>query len=113
MQFVTAHARDGRLPTDLDWRALVDPAATTVVYMGVKTLAALTERLLAEGIAPTTPAILVERATQPEERVIVGSIADLPAKVAVANPTGPCLVLIGEALRAMPLAAWKDLVGSA
>ena len=41
VQFVTAHARGGKLPDDFDWRALADPAATTAVYMGVATLAAL------------------------------------------------------------------------
>jgi uroporphyrin-III C-methyltransferase/precorrin-2 dehydrogenase/sirohydrochlorin ferrochelatase len=102
LQFVTAHARDGKLPTDLDWHALIDKAATTVVYMGVKTLPALIQRLLAEGLAPATPAILVERATQIDERVIASAIADLPAEVAAAQPTGPCLVLIGEALRERP-----------
>jgi uroporphyrin-III C-methyltransferase/precorrin-2 dehydrogenase/sirohydrochlorin ferrochelatase len=102
LQFVTAHARDGKLPADLDWHALIDKAATTVVYMGVKTLPALTQRLLAEGLAPGTPAILVERATQPEERSIEATIADLAEKVAAARPTGPCLVLIGEALRELP-----------
>ncbi len=63
VQFVTAHARGGKLPDDFDWRALADPAATTAVYMGLATLAKLTQRLMAEGLAPETPAVLVERAT--------------------------------------------------
>src|SRR4029453_12562524 len=46
LQFVTCHARNGQLPDDLDWRALADPAATTAVYMGVKTLPAFTARLM-------------------------------------------------------------------
>jgi hypothetical protein len=44
LQFVTAHARGGQLPDDFDWRALADPAATTIVYMGVATLDTLTRR---------------------------------------------------------------------
>ena len=40
LQFITAHAHDGKLPGDIDWRALCDPRASTVVYMGVKTLVA-------------------------------------------------------------------------
>jgi uroporphyrin-III C-methyltransferase/precorrin-2 dehydrogenase/sirohydrochlorin ferrochelatase len=98
VQFITAHARNGRLPDDLAWTALTDPRATTVVYMGVKTLPLLVERLLAEGLDPQTPAIVVERATWPDERRITGGIAELPEKVAQAHPAGPCLVLIGAAL---------------
>jgi uroporphyrin-III C-methyltransferase/precorrin-2 dehydrogenase/sirohydrochlorin ferrochelatase len=98
VQFITAHTREGRLPEDLDWEALADPGATTAVYMGVKTLPLLIERLLASGIAPETPAIFVESATRPDERVVAAPLSDLSAKVAAAAPAGPGLVLIGAAV---------------
>jgi uroporphyrin-III C-methyltransferase / precorrin-2 dehydrogenase / sirohydrochlorin ferrochelatase len=96
LQFVTAHAHDGELPHDIDWRALCDPRASTVVYMGVKTLELLAGRLLANGMDPSTPALLVERATCPDERHIFGTIENLATKVARAGPSGPCVILIGE-----------------
>jgi uroporphyrin-III C-methyltransferase/precorrin-2 dehydrogenase/sirohydrochlorin ferrochelatase len=95
VQFITAHARDGKLPDDIEWRSICDPRAATVVYMGVRTLEALSQRLLAEGIDPGAPALLVERATWPDEHRVYGTIADLPAKVAAISPDGPCLVMIG------------------
>ena len=97
LQFITAHAHDGQLPEDFDWRALCDPRASTVVYMGVKTLEPLAQQLLANGMDPATPALLVERATCPDERRISGTIGTLGAKVAAAGPSGPCVILIGEA----------------
>lgn len=97
VQFITAHARDGQLPADLAWPALTDPRATTVVYMGVRTLTALAARLMAEGLDRRTPAIMVERATWADERRIVGTIGTLPELVAAASPSGPCLLLIGAA----------------
>ena len=95
LQFITAHAKDGRLPQDIDWRALSDPHVSTVVYMGVRTMDALVGRLLAHGLAPTTPAIVVERATCHDERRIAGTIADMPALTREADPQGPCLLMIG------------------
>jgi uroporphyrin-III C-methyltransferase/precorrin-2 dehydrogenase/sirohydrochlorin ferrochelatase len=97
LQFITAHAHDGRLPEDIDWRALCDPRASSVVYMGGRTLGVLAERLLAHGIDPATPALLVQRATCPDERRIAGTIATLPDKTAAEAPSGPCLILIGAA----------------
>lgn len=97
IQFITAHAHNGRLPDDVDWSSICDPRAATAVYMGLRTLEALSQRLLAQGIDPFTPAVLVERATCVDERRILGTIADLPAKAAAAAPSGPCLVLIGRA----------------
>jgi uroporphyrin-III C-methyltransferase / precorrin-2 dehydrogenase / sirohydrochlorin ferrochelatase len=98
IQFVTAHAADGSLPERLDWAALVDPGATTAVYMGVKTLPALAQRLLAEGLDPTTPAVMIENASLSEERRFFASLADMPATIAAAAPTGPCLLLYGRTL---------------
>jgi uroporphyrin-III C-methyltransferase/precorrin-2 dehydrogenase/sirohydrochlorin ferrochelatase len=95
VQFITAHTKEGQLPDDLDWQALADARATTAVYMGVKTLPLLIERLLASGIAPETPALFIESASRPEERIIAAPLSDLSAKVAVAGPSGPGLVLIG------------------
>ncbi len=98
VQFITAHTKEGRLPDDLDWEALADPRATTAVYMGVKTLPLLVERLLANGLSPATPTLFIESATLAHERVIAAPLADLPAKVAAAGPSGPSLVLIGAAV---------------
>lgn len=98
VQFITAHTKDGEFPEDFDWGALADRRATTAVYMGNRTLPALSRRLLEEGMAHDTPAFLVERASTPDERIIRGTIADLPGKVAHENLVGPVMVLIGWAL---------------
>ncbi|WP_442753667.1 siroheme synthase CysG [Methylocystis sp. JAN1] len=98
VQFITAHTKDGEFPEDFDWGALADRRATTAVYMGNRTLPALSRRLLEEGIAHDTPAFLIERASTPGERVIKGTIADLPEKVAGETIVGPVMVLIGWAL---------------
>ncbi|WP_158808646.1 siroheme synthase CysG [Beijerinckia sp. L45] len=95
LQFITAHAKDGRLPEDIDWAALCDRGAATVVYMGVKTMDALVAKLLGHGMDAAMPAVLVERATQRDERRIVATIADMPAQAKLAHPDGPCLLMIG------------------
>ena len=98
LQFITAHTKDGEFPEDFDWGALADRRATTAVYMGNRTLPALSRRLLQEGMEHDTPAFLIERASTPNERIIRGTIADLPQKVAGETLVGPVMVLIGRAL---------------
>jgi uroporphyrin-III C-methyltransferase/precorrin-2 dehydrogenase/sirohydrochlorin ferrochelatase len=98
LQFITAHTSDGKFPEDFDWGALADSRATTAVYMGNRTLPALSKRLLKEGADPSTPAFLIERASTPHERIIRGTIADLPEKVAGETLEGPVMLLIGHAL---------------
>jgi len=96
LQYVTGHGSDGKLPVDIDWPALADPAATTVVYMPTRTLAALAEQAAAHGLDAKTPAVAVIRATREDEEVLVDAIAALPARLAAAAPDGPVIVMIGQ-----------------
>jgi uroporphyrin-III C-methyltransferase / precorrin-2 dehydrogenase / sirohydrochlorin ferrochelatase len=96
VQFITGHGRDGKLPPDIDWTSIADPAATTVVYMPAKTLPDLVANALAAGLDATTPAVAIERATRADERVTATTIADLPSRLAAEPPTGPVVVMIGH-----------------
>jgi uroporphyrin-III C-methyltransferase / precorrin-2 dehydrogenase / sirohydrochlorin ferrochelatase len=98
LQFVTGHARGGRLPDDLDVAALADPAATTAVYMPLGTLGDLSARLLAHGVDPGCPVSAVFNATRADERTIAGTLATIQALVQAANASGPCLLLMGRVL---------------
>lgn len=100
LQFVTGHSRKGELPEDLDWTAMADPVATTILYMARATLANFRERALAAGLAPATPAVAMMSATCPDERHITATIATLPERLAELPDTGPVLVMIGNAFGA-------------
>lgn len=96
VQYITGHGRDGKLPDDIDWASLADPAVTTIVYMPTKTLPALVARAFEAGLDPATPAVAVMSATRADERVTACSIAELPAELAAQTPSGPVVVMIGR-----------------
>jgi uroporphyrin-III C-methyltransferase / precorrin-2 dehydrogenase / sirohydrochlorin ferrochelatase len=96
VQYITGHGRDGKLPTDIDWASLTDPTVTTVVYMPIKTLPELVARAVQAGLDPQTPAVAIERATRPEERVVATTISELPTRLAAEPPSGPVVVMIGR-----------------
>jgi uroporphyrin-III C-methyltransferase / precorrin-2 dehydrogenase / sirohydrochlorin ferrochelatase len=108
VQYITGHGRDGKLPADIDWKALADPAATTVVYMPAKTLPELVAAAVQAGLDPATAAVAVERATRADERVIAATIADLPARFAAEPPSGPVVVMIGRVFAEYLEASLKD-----
>ena len=99
LQYITGHAKNGRLPNDIDWRSLADPAVSTAIYMPVRTLAALVEKAVAEGLDPFTPSLAIARATRPDQAVIAAPIGELPQRLAQAPLPAPVLVMIGEACR--------------
>jgi uroporphyrin-III C-methyltransferase/precorrin-2 dehydrogenase/sirohydrochlorin ferrochelatase len=96
LQYVTAHAKDGKLPADIDWQSLADPATTTAIYMPTKTLATLVAKAVEEGLDPQTPAVAIACATRPSQTSISAPISDLPAQMAQVSLPGPVLVLIGQ-----------------
>jgi uroporphyrin-III C-methyltransferase/precorrin-2 dehydrogenase/sirohydrochlorin ferrochelatase len=112
VQYITGHGRDGKLPADIDWASLADPAVTTVVYMPARTLPELVAKALKAGLDPATPAVAVERATRSDERVIAATIADLPARLAAETPSGPVVVMIGRVFGDVVAAAASSEPGS-
>ncbi|MET0257838.1 MAG: siroheme synthase CysG [Methylobacterium sp.] len=98
LQYVTGHDRRGALPEDLNWGALADPSVTTVVYMPKRTLGVLLERAVSEGLAPSTPALVVFNATRPEQATVTGTAADLATRIEAAGLEGPAILMVGEAL---------------
>lgn len=102
--FVTGHLKSGDL--DLDWASLARPAQTVVFYMGLHTLALLTARLQEHGAPGSRPAALVERGASPEQRVIVGTLAELPALAERFGVKPPALVILGEVVALHAQLSW-------
>ena len=98
VQYVTGHDRDGKLPDDIDWRSIADPAATTIVYMPKKTLRLLSEHAIAQGLDPSTPAVAIANATRPDETVVTATVATLADEIEASELRGPVLVMIGHVL---------------
>ena len=94
VQFVTGHDVAGGLPDDLNLQALADPLATTVIFMGKRTFAALSIKLIAAGLPQDTPALLAESVSTPDQRLTRATVATLGAALADAHD-GPALILIG------------------
>ncbi|MEL6829224.1 MAG: siroheme synthase CysG, partial [Pseudomonadota bacterium] len=75
--FVTGHSKTGTIP-NLDWDALAKPNQTVVVFMGVGTAGAISEKLIAAGRAASTPTAVIENGTRKEEVRDYGTLAELP-----------------------------------
>ena len=98
VQMVTGHDFDGKLPEDIDIAALADAGATTCVFMGKATFAALSERLIAHGLSADTPTVVVESLGSPATNIMAGTLKEIAARLAAAKPSGPCMILYGAAL---------------
>jgi uroporphyrin-III C-methyltransferase/precorrin-2 dehydrogenase/sirohydrochlorin ferrochelatase len=102
VRLVTAHCRNS-IDT-LDWKALAAERQTLAVYMGVQGLDTIRDRLIAHGRAPSTPFALVENGSRADQRVVLGTLAELPERAQAEKVRSPALLILGEvAALAAPL----------
>jgi len=81
---------------DQNWAGLAGVGRTLVIYMGVATAAAIAEKLMADGLAPTMPVAVIENASRPQMRVVRGALAGLADLVERERIKSPALIVIGE-----------------
>ncbi len=102
--FVTGHMKDGEM--ELNWDSLIQPRQTTVVYMGLYSLKAFTERLISHGADPATPAAIVDKGTRDQQQVVTAPLGELAAKAAGANLSGPAVIIIGSVVTLREKLSW-------
>jgi uroporphyrin-III C-methyltransferase len=105
--FVTGHAHpDGEA---VDWRSLAaaarDARLTLVIYMGVSGAARIEEELLT-GLPASTPAVIVQNATRPDQREAVTILGDLQSTIAREGLGSPAVIVVGDVVRG--IAAMAD-----
>ncbi|MDQ6620525.1 MAG: uroporphyrinogen-III C-methyltransferase [Pseudomonadota bacterium] len=91
--FISGQTADDEEP---DWCALAKSGTTLAIFMGLARLPRIAARLLASGLSPRTPAVLIERGTLPDQRVLHATLATLAARAAAAGVEGPSMIVIGE-----------------
>ena len=89
---LTGHTHDGSEP---DWRALARSQTTLVFYMALRNLPRITQRLLEGGMAPDTPACIVENGTLGNQKQAVTTLFRLTSL----GFDAPAIVVIGEVVR--------------
>jgi uroporphyrinogen III methyltransferase/synthase len=102
--FVTVSEDPTKPDTQTDWSALARVGGTIVLYMGVRHLREITDRLMAAGLSPDTPAAGIQWGTLPTQRTVVATLSTLAA----ADLASPLIVIIGQTVALRETIAWFD-----
>ena len=111
---ITGHEKEessdrqsGAADSDLDWSAIAR-LPCIAFYMGVKALPRICARLIEHGMTADTPAAAIHRGTTPRQRTVVGTIADLPQRVAEAKLTAPAITIVGRVVQMREAINWFE-----
>jgi uroporphyrin-III C-methyltransferase/precorrin-2 dehydrogenase/sirohydrochlorin ferrochelatase len=102
--FVTGHLKDGT--ADLDWPSLIRLHQTVVIYMGLGGLAEICHQMMAHGASAELPIAVVQDGSIATQKVIIGTLSNMPRRVAQAGLESPCLTIIGEVVKLHAALAW-------
>jgi uroporphyrinogen III methyltransferase/synthase len=106
--FVTGHEDPEKEDSALDYDALARFPGTLVFYMGVKALPRIAERLIDSGRSADEPALVVERGTLPDQRVVSGRLAEIADAASEAGIGAPSVTLIGPVAARRERIAWLE-----
>jgi uroporphyrin-III C-methyltransferase/precorrin-2 dehydrogenase/sirohydrochlorin ferrochelatase len=96
--FVTGHEVEDKKDGRVDWGNL-SHADTVVIYMGIRNLDSIVNKLHAYGVPLSKPTAVIFNGTMPNQQVVVGTLEDIAKKVKDFHEEPPGLVVIGEVVR--------------
>lgn len=95
--FVTGHLKDGSI--NLNWQQLAAPQQTVVIYMGLVGLETICRTLIDHGCPPEHPIAIIQQGTTRHQRVLTGTLADMPRRVEHADIKPPTLIIVGSVVK--------------
>lgn len=103
---VTGQERADKPASALDFAALATFPGTLAIYMGVTTAEHWTGQLMAHGKPADTPAVIVRRASWPDQLTVPCTLGTVAAEIRQRRLRPPVVVLVGEVARVSPALNW-------
>jgi uroporphyrin-III C-methyltransferase len=97
--FLTGHDSGGVIPDAIDWDNVAKGSPVIVMYMAMKHIESITNKLISAGRHPDEPMALVCDATTEDQKVLVTTLGTAVGDIAVAGMSPPAIVVIGQVVK--------------
>ena len=105
---ITGHEDPEKEESDLNWSALAKDAGTNVILMGIGNLDLIANRLMAEGLSPSTPVAIIQNGTRAGQKVLTGSLGDIAMKVRMEGLKPPAIIITGAVVNLRRELEWIE-----
>lgn len=93
--FLTGHDESGTVPQSVDWKAIATAAPVVVMFMSVKHLGAIADKLMAAGRSPSDQLSILSNTTLPHQSVVETTLGEAGQQVAQGDIPTPAIVVLG------------------
>ncbi len=90
----------------MDWENMARTFPVLVLYMAIKNLQPVTQRIMNAGRPPDTPVALIRWATTPQQQTLVTTLEHAVRDVTAVGLTPPAVIIIGEVVNYRSVLAW-------
>ncbi|MFK8020042.1 MAG: siroheme synthase CysG [Pseudomonadales bacterium] len=104
VRFVTGHLKNGS--PNLPWHEFIDAHQTLVFYMSLVGLPDISARMIEHGRSPDTPTALIQQGTTSKQRVISGTLAEIPALAKQHKIQAPTITIVGSVVELREKLTW-------
>ena len=91
---IAAQGKNGE-PADIDYSRLLDPRRTCVFLMGLSQVGEIAAALMTAGRAASDAAAVIASATTPQQKTVVGTLADIAERTKCAGLVSPAVLVVG------------------
>jgi uroporphyrin-III C-methyltransferase len=106
--FLTGHDETGAVPQSVDWLAIANAAPVIVMYMAVKHLGSIADKLLAAGRDPADRLAIVSNTSLPEQSVLMSTLGKAGALSRLEAIPTPAIVVLGPVNDFRPILNWYE-----
>ena len=94
--FLSGHDRTGLMPSAIDWQAVSKGSQVIIMYMAIKHMPDICEKLLAAGRDPNEPVAVVKNATRADMQVLETTLTKAHDDITRSGIGAPAIVCIGR-----------------
>ena len=106
--FITGHEDPTQEESNINWNALAKSSGTLVFLMGIANLDKISKKLIDMGRPSSSPVAVVGSGTMPNQRTIIGTLANINQKVKDAALTPPGVIVVGDVVNLREHLNWFE-----
>lgn len=106
--FLTGHDQNGVAPDQLDWDALAKGSPVIVMYMAMKHISLITQKLMNGGRSASEPVAVICNATQQNQNVLETTLGSCAQDIATSGLKPPAIVVVGHVVSLRKQLNWIE-----